>query len=789
MAARPEARMSDLKAQIKRHNRLYFDRAAPTISDPEYDRLYAELLALEEQYPALRSVDSPTRFVGCRPNIKLGLVRHRSPMLSLEKALNRADLERFCARLQAANEGMEPTVVGLPKLDGLAVNLIYIDRNLFRGATRGDGRCGEDVTANLLHVAHVPRQLPAGAPGLVEVRGEVIMPGRAFARLNSLRRDSSEAEYVNPRNAAAGSLRQIDEAKSTDRGLELHVFALQAVDSAYSLRPSLALLAEWGFSPVQNVAECSNAAAMIAFSEHLRARQASFDYGIDGAVFTVDEVALQERMGANAREPRYAIAYKFAPQEASTVVRDVIYQLGRSGVVTPVAKVAPVFVGGVTVSSVTLHNISYLRSLRLHEGDTIDIVRAGDVIPKLIKVREAERRPASKLFEPPNKCPVCASQLKSQSVHLLCVNQACRGQFLQDLLHFVSRSAMDVKGLESSRLAELIDKGHLKRISDVFFLDQRKLRDLDRMAERSIARLIGALNRARQTTLGRLLHALGIAGLGATKANLLAERFGSFRTLAHAMPETIAFNENVGLTVARRVKDALRSRIGDEVERLRFKLSWPEPGPQEWRLPLTAFLVHHNYLVGQAKAGLLADNLRKEIDQDFALRLFSKRALAVVAKRLNDVRAKLGDLPLKAGGSWAGLRKGLAESAPQGGDDQAIGRSVELLASDYGQRLGRELEQLLGVVWTWSSSPDQQHPLTDRVVVVSGTIEGLTRSEVADLLRQHGAKLRDTVSARTDFLVFGERPSQSKCQRAEALGLRVLSFADFAAMFALTAAS
>jgi len=579
-------RIDRLVSQIRRHDVLYYLEDRPEISDAEYDRLLRELHALEEAHPELVRADSPTRRVGA-PVRGTGFpaFRHRVPMLSIDNAMDEAEFRAFDERVRKLLQSDAPVAyAGELKLDGAALELVYEDGELAVGATRGDGRVGEDVTPNVRQVRTIPARLDdRSPPARVSVRGEVVLPRRAFARLNRLRAERGEEPFVNPRNAAAGSLRQKDDVDvGRLRSLEFRAYAL-AEGRPRRADTQLAVLEQlraWGFRVSDECEPCADVEAALAFHARVQAARDALPVEVDGTVFKVDRLSLQEELGELPRAPRWAVAFKFPPQQETTVVEAIEVQVGRTGALTPVAKLRPVFVGGVTVSNASLHNQDEVERKDVRVGDTVVVQRAGDVIPQVVSVVSARRPPGARPWRMPKHCPECRSEvvrLEGEAV-TRCPNLDCPAQLRNNLLHLAGRGALDVDGLGDKLVDQLVAGGHVKRVSDLYRLDAATLLGLERIGERSAANLLAALERSKQTTLARLLIALGIRHVGEGVAELLAAHFaGDLDALTAASREELEQVEGVGPTIAESVVRFFADRRNRaEVTRLReLGVSWP----------------------------------------------------------------------------------------------------------------------------------------------------------------------------------------------------------------------
>lgn len=535
-AARAEA----LRAALHEANHRYYVLDDPQLADAEYDALLRELEALEAADPSLRRPDSPTQRVGAAPASRFAAVRHAQPMLSLNNAFSEEEVLAFDRRVREGLGWEQVSYVAEPKLDGLAVSLRYEDGVLVRGATRGDGRTGEDITANLRTLRQIPLRLRAAAPKVLEVRGEVYLSHAGFAALNAAQRARGEKTFVNPRNAAAGALRQLDPALTAARPLQIFAYGAGFVEGGALPRRHSELL-DWlgtlGFPVCAEWRRVEGAQGCLDYYAALLARRPQLPFDIDGVVYKLDDLAAREELGEVARAPRWALAHKFPAEEAITRLLDVEFQIGRTGAVTPVARLQPVFVGGATVANATLHNMDEIVRKDIRIGDTVIVRRAGDVIPEVKAVVLEQRPDDARAVSLPAQCPVCGSPVardEGEAVARCSGGLTCRAQLHAGLLHFVSRRALDIEGLGEKLLQQLIDEGLVADPADLFALTPPQLAGLDRMAEKSAANVYEALQRARQTTLPRLIFALGIRDVGEATAAALARHFGSLDALIAA---------------------------------------------------------------------------------------------------------------------------------------------------------------------------------------------------------------------------------------------------------------
>jgi DNA ligase (NAD+) len=662
-----QKRVAELRIKIAHHDYRYYSLDDPEVPDAEYDRLFNQLRELEQSYPELVIPESPTQRVGGTPQAEFGSVAHGVAMLSLDNAFQPGQMRDFVRRIEDRLEESNPIAFSAePKLDGMAISIRYESGRLVVAATRGDGKTGEDVTHNVRTIGAVPLQLQGNDyPEVLEVRGEVFMPRKGFDELNRRAREKDEKTFANPRNAAAGSLRQLDPKVAASRPLSLFIYGTGVVERGplpERLSQTLARLAEWGFRicpenrVVKGVDGCLDYYNQIAVSrDHL-------PYEIDGVVFKVDDYARQEALGFVSRAPRWAIAYKFPAQEELTTVNAIDWQVGRTGAITPVARLEPVAVGGVTVSNATLHNIDELERKDVKVGDTVIVRRAGDVIPEVVAV-VLERRPkGARRPRLPKVCPVCGSDVdrpEGEAVARCSGGLYCSAQRKEALKHFVSRRALDIEGLGSKLIDQLVDKEILKTPADLFnveLVNAKSIAELERMAEKSAENLLVSIDRSRNVPLGRFLYALGIREVGEATAENLADHFGSL--------------------------DALL-KSADDVEVLQ---QVPDVGP------------------------IVAEHIHAFLSQPHNMK--------VIAQLTN--------------------KNGLTLSNP---------------IIKPGQKAS--------------------HAFRGKSIVVTGTLTAMSRDEAKDAIRQRGGKVTGSVSGKTDYLVYGDRPG-SKLEKAQKLGVTLL---------------
>ncbi|MBD3655626.1 NAD-dependent DNA ligase LigA [Marinobacter sp.] len=663
-----QARAQELRDIISDHNYRYYVLDDPQVPDAEYDRLFRELQQLEAEYPDLVTADSPTRRVGASGETSFEEVVHRLPMLSLDNAFSEEELRDFDRRVRERLKREEDIeYVCEPKLDGLAVSLHYESGLLIRAATRGDGYSGEDITANIRTIPSIPLKLRGtGYPDLVEVRGEVYMPKEGFEKLNRDLANRGEKTFVNPRNAAAGSLRQKNPRVTARRPLEMCAYSVAVTDE--SLLPDthwdgLERVRDWGFRINPEMRKAHGVDECLQAYEELLAKRGDLPYEIDGIVFKVNRLDLQQALGFVSRAPRWAIAHKFPAQEEMTVIEDVEFQVGRTGAVTPVARLRPVFVGGVTVSNATLHNMDEIRRLDARIGDTVIVRRAGDVIPQVVRVVVEKRPPEAQEVELPAHCPVCDSdviQIEGEAVARCSGGLYCPAQRKEAIRHYASRKAMDIEGLGDKWIDILVEAGLVKTVADLYTLTAADLMKLERMGEKSASNLVAAIDGSRNPVLWRFLYAMGIREVGEATAKALASHFGQLEAIAGAG------------------EDALQTV--------------PDVGP------------------------IVAGHIRSFFDQP------------------------------------------------------------------HNQETITALHQA-GVRWQTESVDVSSRPLAGETWVLTGTLAEMTRDEAREKLEALGAKVAGSVSGKTSCVVAGEAAG-SKLRKAESLGVRVISEAEFLAFLA-----
>jgi DNA ligase (NAD+) len=631
------ARAAKLRREIDRANYNYYVKDTPTIPDAEYDRLFRELQALEERHPALATPDSPTRRIGAMPAEAFAQVTHPTPMLSLNNAFSEAEVEAFDRRVREGL-GVDGPIeyAAEPKFDGLAVSLTY-DKGVFAlGATRGDGFTGENVSANLRTLRSIPLRLEGrNLPDFLEVRGEVLMLKRDFQTLNREQQAKGEKDFANPRNAAAGSLRQLDSRITAVRRLVFFAYGLGRVGggSIPTDRHShqLDYLESLRFPVARERSVVKGVEGLVDYFRGIGSRRDTLPFEIDGVVYKVDDLEFQARLGFVSRAPRFAVAHKYPAQEEVTQVLGIDVQVGRTGALTPVARLAPVFVGGVTVTNATLHNEDEVRRKDVRIGDYVIVRRAGDVIPEVVGVVKERRRAGVRPFRMPSKCPVCGSNVErpeDEAVARCTAGLYCPAQCKQALLHFAGRRAMDIEGLGEKLVDQLVDQGLVKTPADLYRIDAENLENLERMAEKSAANVLDAIEKSKNTTLARFIYAIGIRNVGEATARDLARHFGKLEPLMQADEVELQQVPDVGPVVARSIAQFFAERHNREVvaQMRSLGVTWPEshvtrPPPQPLAgktFVLTGTLSHFSRDQAkeriEAKGGKVSGSVSKKTD-------------------------------------------------------------------------------------------------------------------------------------------------------------------------------
>jgi DNA ligase (NAD+) len=752
------AELARLAAEIARHDKLYYAKDAPELTDAEYDKLRKRNTAIEARFPNLVREDSPSLRVGTAPAEKFGKVRHAVPMLSLDNAFDPDDARAFVQRVQRfLNLDKPPIITAEPKIDGLSASLRYEHGKFVQGATRGDGREGEDVTANLRTITDIPQAIK-GAPGVLEVRGEVYMEKAAFAKMNAKLEADGKQTYVNPRNSAAGALRQLDPKITATRPLRFfaHGWGELSDPLAETQYDSMQRLAKMGF-PLAGIIRAKSADELLAEYERIHAGRAKLVYEIDGVVYKVDSLALQQRLGFVSRSPRWAIAHKFAAEQQTTTLDGIDIQVGRTGALTPVGRLHPVFVGGVTVTNVTLHNADYIRGVGadggpiregkdLRVGDTVIIQRAGDVIPQIVDVVLEKRPKSARKYQFPEVCPVCGSHVArelepgEEGVIARCTGGLnCPAQVVERLIHFVSRRAMDIEGLGAKQIEEFFELGWMKDPADIFHLHRRRdeLMTREGYGEKSVANLLASIAARREPEFGRFLYALGIRDIGETTAGVIARRFESWSAFETA------------------VKTAVKARPGEAYEMLE-------------RVPG----VGAGARAALIEAALSLKTGRGDLFEDGE------------APKLKGVSSKVWAALIESFGSLSeaiAAVKAAAKAAP-GEDYLELARidgvgpvAAEHLVDFFVEPHNTDaLKRLLKEV-TVKDQPRaaRSSKVAGMTIVFTGTLEQMTRDEAKARAIALGAKVAGSVSKNTSLVVAGPGAG-SKLAEAEKLGVKVI---------------
>ena len=780
-AADPSARAEELRRLIHYHDYRYYVLDDPEIPDAEYDRLLRELQALEAAHPELITPDSPTQRVGGHPLDAFVTVEHRVPMLSLRNAMDEEEMRSFDQSICKELGQDRVRYTAEPKLDGLAIGLTYEAGVLTQAATRGDGQFGEDVTAQVRTIKAVPLRLRgADWPRLLEVRGEVFLPKAGLAAINDRARREGAKVFANPRNAAAGSLRQLDPRVTAQRPLTLFCYGFGAVAGgglAATQGESLRRLHDWGLPISPELRVLDGVEACVAYHRALGERREALEYDIDGVVFKVDDLAEQARLGFVARAPRWAVAYKFPAQEELTRVEAVEFNVGRTGAVTPVARLQPVRLGGVTVSNATLHNLDEVWRKDVRPGDTVFIRRAGDVIPEVVRVLPECRPPGTSPVALPTTCPVCGSAVTKapgEAVARCTGGLYCPAQRKEAILHFGARRALDIEGLGEELVDQLVDEGLVADPADLYALRHEQLASLELMGDKSAHNLLAALERSRTTTLARFIFALGIPGVGEATALALAEHFGDLEPLMTARQEDLIYQGGV---------PGLGSKKAQALAAFLDHHPQAAPGLGEgladWLgrqgIPgitvslAAAVAARFPTLAALRQAGASGLENRRQVRVPGVGNILARQILDFFAQPHNrEVIAKL----LAAGIHWAPA--GRRAPAPWGAANQSDLADLADLAdqTDLADQVGRP----------GGAPAAPARPLAGRTLVITGALSR-PREEIKDLLLSLGAKVTGSVSARTDFVLVGQ-DAGSKLAKAQSLGVPVITEADLPGLLA-----
>ncbi len=736
MSKEVASNIQSFREQINEYNYRYYVLDDPTVPDAEYDRLMRALENLEQEHPDLITTDSPTQRVGAKPSGAFSEVVHEIPMLSLGNAFEAEEVMNFDRRVRERLSICETEYVVEPKLDGLAISLIYKNGKLIRAATRGDGTRGEDVTSNIRTIKAIPLHLRGeNPPPVLEVRGEIYMGKKGFQQLNQRQEKAGEKVFANPRNAAAGSLRQLDPKITATRPLAIYCYSVgktEGIDLPDKHFDILMRLKDFGLPVSTEVKIAKGAEGCLHYYKEIGEKRQSLPYEIDGVVYKVNELKQQEKLGFVSRAPRWAIAHKFAPEEEITVIRDIDVQVGRTGALTPVARLEPVFVGGVTVTNATLHNQDEIDRKDIRVGDTVIISRAGDVIPKVVRVLK-ERRPPEDIpkFEMPTKCPVCGSdvvRLEDEAVAKCTGALFCPAQQIGSILHFASRRAMDIEGLGDEIAKQLVESGLVNHIDDIYMLDVESVASLEGMAEKSSTQLIEAIEGSKKTTFARFLFALGLPGAGEEVARLLADHFNDIQDLISA-PQTYFTGKN-----------GIKGIGGAKAEAV-----------------VDYFDQHRNLIYA-------GDHLDQFIYELGITKISKNNALDLADKfkTLQGLKdAEVEDLKNDKKVTIPGVGEKLAESI------------VKFFQKEHNLSVINNLLDA-GIIWDKRLPESNDLSLAGKIYVLTGTLQTMTRESAKECLQQMGAKVSGSVSKKTTAVIAGEKAG-SKLEKAEKLGVQVLS--------------
>ncbi|MEO8206505.1 MAG: NAD-dependent DNA ligase LigA, partial [Chthoniobacterales bacterium] len=553
-SANEKKRVKELRSKIESHNRLYYEKAKPEISDREYDALYRELLDLEEAFPDLRTVDSPTQHVGGQALEAFTQVQHFLPMQSLDNTYIEDEVREFYARIVKLLEGRPFTLTVDPKVDGVAIALLYEGGKFVRAATRGDGVTGDDVTQNILTISAIPKTIAAGVDSKVEIRGEVYLPKEVFAKLNEEREEEGLPLFANPRNTAAGSLKQLDSRLVAKRGLQAVFYGVGLCEGIEitSQQELIAQFKKWKLPQTEKLWVAENLEETIEAIHEMGTLRHDFAFETDGAVMKVDSFSQREMLGSTSKAPRWAIAYKYEPERAETKLKDITIQVGRTGVLTPVAELEPVFVSGSTVARATLHNEEEIARKDIRIGDVVIVEKAGEVIPAVVAVKKELRKGSEQVFKMPTECPSCHGPVTREEgqVALRCGNPSCPAQLKRRIEHYASRGAMDIEGLGEAMVEQIVGAGMVGDIADLYALDRAALLELERQGEKSVSNLLEGIEVSKTRPLWRLLFGLGILHIGTRAARTLATRFHTLDALSKATQEELIAVEDIGEIVA-----------------------------------------------------------------------------------------------------------------------------------------------------------------------------------------------------------------------------------------------
>ncbi|HEB28190.1 MAG TPA: NAD-dependent DNA ligase LigA [Porticoccus sp.] len=763
-----------LRELLNYHSWRYYNRDNPEITDEEYDKAFKKLQELETKYPSLVTYDSPTHRVGSKPKSAFISVEHAVPMLSLDNAFSDKDLKSFNRRVSQRLEIVEPLeYVCEPKLDGAAVSLLYRDGVLVRGATRGDGTTGEDITANVRTIKSIPLKLQTkNPPSFIEVRGEIYIPKLGFEKMNSEARAVGEKLFVNPRNAAAGSLRQLDSKITASRPLEMAAYSLEQIENYEKPKThleTLEMLKDWGFLVNPYIELASDIKGCLSYYKKMEEIRDQLPCDIDGIVYKLNKFDLQKQLGFITRAPRWAIARKFPAQEKTTQLLDVDFQVGRTGAITPVARLKPVFVGGATVSNATLHNKDEIDRLGLMHGDMVVIRRAGDVIPQIVKVHIEQRSDDAKRILFPINCPECGSPVEratktiklktkqhtKKEVVYRCVGRlACRAQLKQAITHFVTRKAMEIDGLGEKVVAQLVDLNLITSPADLFTITKEQVLSIEGFAELSAENLLSSIASSKAVSLKRFLYALGIPEVGAGTAARLADELGSLSRIMEADKLLLTYVDGVGLDIAEEIVNFFSDIHNKNVISLLINRGVTLKGEND---------LSDQYKFKPSLGKIISDLEIPHVGDKFAHFIAGKLE---VSDLINIKPEMLEDITTDKG-------RQLGENV-----------KIELLRFFGAEKNKQRLACIDNVLRKWGAHWSERGVpaintsktgfLLGKVFVITGTLPSMSRDEAAELVISNGGKTVTTISSKTSFLLAGEKPG-SKLKKAIEHGVSVIS--------------
>lgn len=763
-AADSARRVRQLRRLIRAAAAAYYDRDAPAISDGEYDKLFAELQQLETAHPHLQTASSPTRQVGGKRAVRFEPYRHPTPMRSLNNVFSGAAARDFFIRMQKLIGGSTAFVAEL-KLDGVAMNAFYQDGRLHAAATRGDGETGEEITANAKTIANLPQRIK-NAPSQLEVRGEVMMAFADFAALNARQQKEGGKMFANPRNAAAGSLRQLKAAITASRPLRFYAYGIGVAGGGWRTHGQvLHWLQAAGFALAETPLVTADVEALLAYYEKQQAARAELPYSIDGVVYKVNDLPSQQQIGYVSRAPRFAVAHKFSAERAMSKIEAITVQVGRTGVLTPVARLSPVTVGGVVVTNATLHNLRHVRGgvhdssgtpADVRPGDRVEVYRAGDVIPRIGKIFVNRRRQSSP-WSPPPVCPACggATTTDRDETFLYCKNINCGARRIAQIEHFAGRGAMDIEHLGGIVLEKLVAAKLVRTPADLYALQEQNLLSLKLIAEKSARNILASLDKSRNTTLARFLFALGIPAVGESLSGQLAAFFGSLEVLQKAPPEVFVLVRDIGAETAAGVSEFFAApQHLDEIAKLRAAgVSWPEQqfAAGQRPRPLAELLT----AMASLKTVLPATAIHL-INNGTPLRGLGKTAVKKLTTAFD---------------TWEKLAAADAQQlAAVLGGNRALAERVRAFMDDAHYR--RVLAFLTKLGFVWGAKAAEKTPLAGKTFVLTGTLQ-ILRSEAKRRIEAQGGTVTGSVSAKTDYVVAGENAG-SKLSKARELGITVL---------------